>query len=491
MGEEVAAAAAVAEALEELRRARRLTESATGRLMRCSARLLHLRRRTSSPGHQQRRAGRHKDGDDDGDDDNDSCGAHSVLVEIHRTAKATTQRMSRSEDDTMQLQLLGRRWQGSDRRRRRRHRHSRRPPPTARAQLSAAPSQAVALASPPPTPPLQLGVLVLPELQQLLPGRLGVDALGACRGVTPPHLNFLSHTLPLIPSAAAAVAARQGSSAAGLPFTSLSFASLIDGIPENRAAGKCCCAAVRTDGGGPTTVGGAERQGQGDRGAGGVAVVMGMGEAEECVCHLALRVPSPTAAPTSAAAAAGRHWVVPPPFRTPRRHFGVCTCLDGKIVVGGGLDRHGRLLRCYAPLSPPTPPLPAPARRGAPLRQPAISAHVAEMRGVRGRRVGSSVEVYDPDIGRWSTLPPMIAGRACCAALPISVPAAAAAAASNHGLLPDGQDGQPPPRLGLAMIGGFTASGGEGGGDDEPELPFAELFLFGGGGGGSWVALPQ
>ena len=207
-------------------------------------------------------------------------------------------------------------------------------------------------------PPVELGVLVLPELRQLLPGRLGLEALASSRALQADHINFVARTLRGLPGAAPAIAARADRNSAGMAVTALSFASLPNGVPEDDTVGKCCCAAVRTDGSGV--------------GDGGVAVVMGAGEANVLLDTLVLRVPDVR----EDGSTPGRCWVTLPPFRVPRAHFSVCAILDGKIVVAGGVNASGELL--------------------------------------------DSVEMYDPSTRRWVNLQPLLVPRACCAALPLA-----------------------------------------------------------------------
>ena len=154
-------------------------------------------------------------------------------------------------------------------------------------------------------------------------------------------------------SCAAQVASRWARNAAGTPLTALSFASLPNGLPEEDTCGKCCCSAVRTDA----------------NGEGGVAVVMGVAEANVLVDTLVLRVPD------AEGGEAGRCWVTLPPFGLPRAHFGVCSIGDGRVVVAGGVDATGALL--------------------------------------------DSVELYDAAARTWVEMAPLLAPRACCAALPL------------------------------------------------------------------------
>lgn len=156
-------------------------------------------------------------------------------------------------------------------------------------------------------PPVELGVLVLPELRHLLPGRLGLEALAASRALQIDHMTFVSHALRDMPGAADAIAARRERNSAGIPVTALSFGSLPNGVPEDATLGKCCCAAVRTDG-----------SGLGDC---GVAMVMGAAEANVLLDTLVLRVPD--VREDGGDSAHGRCWVTLPPFRVPRAHFGV------------------------------------------------------------------------------------------------------------------------------------------------------------------------
>ena len=156
-------------------------------------------------------------------------------------------------------------------------------------------------------PPVELGVLVLPELRHLLPGRLGLEALAASRALQVDHITFVARALQGMPSAADAIAARSERSSAGVPLTALSFGSLPNGVPEDATLGKCCCAAVRTDG-----------SGVGDC---GVAMVMGAAEANVLLDTLVLRVPD--VQEDGSDSVRGRCWVTLPPFRVPRAHFGV------------------------------------------------------------------------------------------------------------------------------------------------------------------------
>jgi hypothetical protein len=148
---------------------------------------------------------------------------------------------------------------------------------------------------------------VLPELRHLLPGRLGLEALAASRALQVDHITFATHTLHSMPGAADAIAARSERSSAGVPLTALSFGSLPNGVPEDATLGKCCCAAVRTDG-----------SGVGDC---GVAMVMGAAEANVLLDTLVLRVPDVQEGGSETDR--GRCWVTLPPFRVPRAHFGV------------------------------------------------------------------------------------------------------------------------------------------------------------------------
>ena len=157
----------------------------------------------------------------------------------------------------------------------------------------------------------------------------------------------------LVRACAAQVASRWARNAAGTPLTALSFASLPNGLPEEDTCGKCCCSAVRTDA----------------NGEGGVAVVMGVAEANVLVDTLVLRVPD------AEGGEAGRCWVTLPPFGLPRAHFGVCSIGDGRVVVAGGVDATGALL--------------------------------------------DSVELYDAASRTWVEMAPLLAPRACCAALPL------------------------------------------------------------------------
>lgn len=159
-------------------------------------------------------------------------------------------------------------------------------------------------------PPVELGVLVLPELRHLLPGRLGLEALAASRALQVDHVAFASRALRDLPGAANAIAARSERNSAGVPVTALSFGSLPNGVPEDATLGKCCCAAVRTD-----------ASGAGDC---GVAMVMGVAEANVLLDTLVLRVPD--VREDGSDNALGRCWVTLPPFRVPRAHFGVRVC---------------------------------------------------------------------------------------------------------------------------------------------------------------------
>jgi hypothetical protein len=148
--------------------------------------------------------------------------------------------------------------------------------------------------------------------------------------------------------------------------TSVENAARTTGVPEDDTLGKCCCAAVRTDGS--------------DAGDCGVAVVLGAGEANVLLDTLVLRVPDVREdGGDGEGGGLGRCWVTLPPFRVPRAHFSVsyrpvklslslsvcaltfwrrcvclslrsrmqiqvCAILNGKIVVAGGVNEEGELL---------------------------------------------------------------------------------------------------------------------------------------------------
>jgi hypothetical protein len=92
--------------------------------------------------------------------------------------------------------------------------------------------------------------------------------------------------------------------------TSVENAARTTGVPEDDTLGKCCCAAVRTDGS--------------DAGDCGVAVVLGAGEANVLLDTLVLRVPDVREdGGDGEGGGLGRCWVTLPPFRVPRAHFSV------------------------------------------------------------------------------------------------------------------------------------------------------------------------
>lgn len=138
----------------------------------------------------------------------------------------------------------------------------------------------------PPVSPPSFSLISLPELRELLPGRLGLQTMWRQRGVDERHSSWVTHHLPkssgtpgFAAAAPAAAVANEDKStthnsgtvavyggtvrasqilslttpaqgmysrtSAGLPVRAVSFASLPNGLREEANAGKLCCAGMR------------------------------------------------------------------------------------------------------------------------------------------------------------------------------------------------------------------------------------------------------
>jgi hypothetical protein len=238
----MAAAASLGQALESLERARQLSDIAAQRVAEsCAALLRNKADAAVAFAHSARGRGRAPTARDVADIEQ--------LQMLYDVAQSLCEARAGGEDVENDLLELGREYHRRQRAsphsraattpgrssksragRRRGSRAARQAHASEAAEPAAAASSTITVNdSRTAVPPVELGVLVLPELRHLLPGRLGLEALASSRALQADHVTFVANALRDLPGAAGAIAARSDRSAAGMPLTALSFASLPNG----------------------------------------------------------------------------------------------------------------------------------------------------------------------------------------------------------------------------------------------------------------------